>query len=538
MRRFVAIAIALFAVCAAIWGCSTLIGLEAPPPPQDAGANDGTTGGHEGDATVDGPRAEDGPGPGKEAGTLGAACQADTECSSGYCVDSVCCESACSGTCETCNLNAATAGTCKPIPDGTDPDQECVMQSTDSGAAAADANSPADDGSSTSDGSSASDAPRAADAESSSGDASDEAGESDGGVSTVTADSGINLPDGGVTSNDKSCAGACNGQRACAYPDSTKTCGTRFCNSASEAAGFVCNGAGSCTLGLQSCIVYSCTGAACGTSCAQTSDCADTHYCEGPTHKCQPKLGNGVVCQLDNQCKSGFCTEGVCCNSDCKVPGGTCKQSAATTGECKCLMDCGDGGACMLYYQDADGDGYGNKDGTVAAGTAKVGCSNGMPPAAGFVADHSDCDDGDPNVHPGQTAYFGTKSVGLAHTFDYNCDGMLEKQTPEFPGGCQFCNASPTCGATSSTCTTASEQSAFTCGPRLICFAVPCRPGVFCPPPCRFSGCYPRTETGFAFQGTTGVDCGMTAMATTCGTCATAGQPASATQSSVQQLCR
>ncbi len=534
MRRFVLISIALFAVCAAIWGCSTIIGLQAPPPPQDAGADDGTTGGRGDDATVDGPRAD---GAGKEAGILGAACHADIECSSGHCADSVCCESACSGTCETCNLNAASAGTCKAIPSGMDPDKECVMVATDSGAAtAADANSPADDGSSASDSGATTDAPRAADAPVSGGDASGEAGESDGGTSTVTADSGINLPEGGVTSTDKSCAGSCNGQRACAYPDNTKTCGTQFCNSASEAAGFVCDGAGSCTLGLRSCTSYSCMGSACGTSCAQTSDCTDAYYCDGPQHKCQPKLGNGIPCALGNQCQSGFCTTGVCCTSDCNIPGGTCKQTNAI-GECKCMMDCGDGGACMLYYQDADGDGYGNKDGTVAAGTAKVGCSNGQPPAAGFVADHSDCDDGDPNAHPGQTAYFGTKSIGLAHTFDYNCDGMLEKQTPEFAGGCEFCSPTPTCGATSPMCTTASEQSAFSCGPRRFCRPIVCRPGVFCPPPCTFGGCYPYVETGFAFQGANGVDCGATATATTCGTCANVGLPASATQSSLQQLC-
>ena len=542
MRRFLVISIALLGVCAAIWGCSTIIGLQAPPTPQDAGGDDGTIGTHGGDATLDGPATNEGgsdaSGGGNDAGSLGMGCHADTECSSAHCADGVCCESACNGTCETCNLNAATAGTCQAIPSGMDPDKECVMVPADAGPGnATDANSTSDDGAIASDGGSTTDAASAPDAPGGSGDASSEGGESDDGASTVTADSGINLPEGGVTSSDKSCAGACNGQRACAYPDNTKTCGTQFCNSPSQAAGFVCNGAGSCTLGLQSCTDYSCAGSACGTSCAQTSDCVDTHYCDGPQHKCQPKLGNGIPCALGNQCQSGFCTEGVCCTSDCAVPGGTCKQANAI-GECKCVMDCGDGGACMLYYQDADGDGYGNKDGTVAAGTAKVGCSNGAPPAAGFVADHTDCDDGDVNVHPGQTMYFGTKSIGLAHTWDYNCDGTVEKQTPEFPGGCEFCNPSPTCGATNATCASASEQSAFSCGPRLFCRFIVCRPGLFCPPPCTFGGCYPKVETAFAFQGATGVDCGATATATTCGTCASAGVSASTTQSSVQQLCR
>jgi len=45
-------------------------------------------------------------------------------CPSGYCVDGYCCNSACSGTCDACNL-AGSEGTCSNIPDGQDPDNEC-----------------------------------------------------------------------------------------------------------------------------------------------------------------------------------------------------------------------------------------------------------------------------------------------------------------------------------------------------------------------------------------------------------------------------
>src|SRR5260370_18109945 len=178
MRHFVLIAFALLAVSAAIWGCSTIIGLQAPPAPQDAGGDDGTTGPQGGDATLDAPAADGG---GSEAGALGTACHGGTECSSGHCTDGVCCESACSGTCETCNLNAASAGTCKAIPNGMDPDKECVMVPADAGPGnAADANPAGDDGSSPSDSGSTTDTPRAADAPGRRDAASGDAGESDG----------------------------------------------------------------------------------------------------------------------------------------------------------------------------------------------------------------------------------------------------------------------------------------------------------------------------------------------------------------------
>ena len=47
----------------------------------------------------------------------GLTCESGAECASGYCVDGVCCESACDGTCMACNLPSAL-GTCSPTPAG------------------------------------------------------------------------------------------------------------------------------------------------------------------------------------------------------------------------------------------------------------------------------------------------------------------------------------------------------------------------------------------------------------------------------------
>jgi hypothetical protein len=45
-------------------------------------------------------------------------------CPSGHCVDGYCCNSACGGTCEACNLTSHE-GTCTYIPNGQDPNNEC-----------------------------------------------------------------------------------------------------------------------------------------------------------------------------------------------------------------------------------------------------------------------------------------------------------------------------------------------------------------------------------------------------------------------------
>lgn len=63
-----------------------------------------------------------------EKGAKGVPCGNVLECMSNFCVDGVCCESACLGTCKACS-NAKTGGmdgTCANVATGTDPDNECA----------------------------------------------------------------------------------------------------------------------------------------------------------------------------------------------------------------------------------------------------------------------------------------------------------------------------------------------------------------------------------------------------------------------------
>jgi len=62
-------------------------------------------------------------------GGNGAPCATATDCPSGFCVDGVCCESACTDLCMACakGRTGAADGLCQPIKAGTDPDNECDL---------------------------------------------------------------------------------------------------------------------------------------------------------------------------------------------------------------------------------------------------------------------------------------------------------------------------------------------------------------------------------------------------------------------------
>jgi hypothetical protein len=59
---------------------------------------------------------------------VGQACQASFQCGSNFCVDGVCCDTDCSGTCEACSAakTGGSDGTCASITADTDPDSECA----------------------------------------------------------------------------------------------------------------------------------------------------------------------------------------------------------------------------------------------------------------------------------------------------------------------------------------------------------------------------------------------------------------------------
>ena len=191
--------------------------------------------------------------------------------------------------------------------------------------------------------------------------------------------------------------------------------------------------------------------------------------------------------------------------------------------------------------------------------TAKAGCAGSAPPT-GFVADNTDCDDGDANVHPGQTDYFGTASKGIG-TFDYDCDGTSTKEFPEYPGAsCTFCpvllgrlrtgasdlrllrsQASLACPLEGGICLSTIEQPVQTLMSVVPMSVLPAATIVSQPPIIiKTACCGCNDHAGF----NTTVACGQSGTYVTCGTCgasgAGVGASGGATNSSVskQQLCR
>jgi hypothetical protein len=57
----------------------------------------------------------------------GMACTTNSQCTTNFCADGVCCGSACGQLCSSCNL-PGSVGTCTAVPDGQDPKTECAAE--------------------------------------------------------------------------------------------------------------------------------------------------------------------------------------------------------------------------------------------------------------------------------------------------------------------------------------------------------------------------------------------------------------------------
>jgi hypothetical protein len=115
-----------------------------------------------------------------------------------------------------------------------------------------------------------------------------------------------------------------------------------------------------------------------------------------------------------------------------------CAGAANADPDCekgKCVLLCRAGfahcdgnpaGPCValgVFYRDADGDGYGDtKQTKLACDAAALG--------AGWVGKAGDCHDGNPDVHPGQLAYFDKPYTSTAGSlsYDYDCNGAESEQ--------------------------------------------------------------------------------------------------------------
>ena len=111
----------------------------------------------------------------------------------------------------------------------------------------------------------------------------------------------------------------------------------------------------------------------------------------------------------------------ICDNDD-----NNCNSEIDEEDDCADGFDCVSGECIVLptWYEDRDGDGFGNPDNFI-----KV-----LEQPLGFVADNTDCDDTRTDVYPG--------ALEVCNGLDDNCDGLVDEEP--CPAG-YFCDGEEGC---------------------------------------------------------------------------------------------
>ncbi|MEW5852172.1 MAG: hypothetical protein AB2A00_25510 [Myxococcota bacterium] len=283
--------------------------------------------------------------------TDGQACSVDGDCLSGACADGYCCNNACNGTCEACNV-AGSEGVCSLVASGRT-DGAC------SGTLVCDGT-----------GNCLGVVGRACtlDGDCITGNCVD-------GYCCTNACSGTcqacnlagaegtcsNVPSGG---GDGTCVGAlaCDGNGACVSENGQACSVGGDCLSGNCVDGVCCNTA--CTGTCLACNVAGSVGTCANVPANQQDNTCNlaSQACDGAGH-CRTL--NGQACGLGSECLSGNCVDGVCCNAACT---GTCQAcSAAKKGsgadgvcgnisnatdpdnECPSTVTCNGAGACGYF---------------------------------------------------------------------------------------------------------------------------------------------------------------------------------------------
>lgn len=190
---------------------------------------------------------------------VGSACSVPADCQNGtdgagHCVDGVCCDTVCTGTCQYCALSASK-GTCSLVPGGTDPRSVCP--------AGAAQNAICTPGGCT-------------------------------GTTTACKRAAQNTPCMGSCGNNTANNTVCDAAGGCTQAGTNTGCGAYAC---------VVGGGG--------------TTSSCKSTCTGDGDCNQPNYaCDPSLSQCALALGKS--CGVGGDCASGACApEGICCTRAC-----------------------------------------------------------------------------------------------------------------------------------------------------------------------------------------------------------------------------
>ena len=371
---------------------------------------------------------------------VGAPCGGAAQCPVGTnCIDGVCCESMCGGTCNACSSvkkGGGPNGLCGPISVGDPDGNDCPGNSGCSAGVCL---------------------PLAQ-------------GAACQGVTMECAT--------GFCADGVCCGAACNGTcQACNLSGMAGTCGNvpNLSDPANECANGACNGAGACKLdngqtcsmGSQ-CLTGNCIdGVCCNTTCGATCQacnvmgslgtCTNVPNNQDPASECangacngggQCKLDNGQPCVVGGDCLTGNCpaADGVCCNAACS---GVCQACVATkTG--------GANGTCGNVQSMTDPD---NECVATTSCNGAGACNkqpNGSP-----CTQNAECNS---NICSGDGVCCNAACSGVCQACDLagsngTCTSIASGQDPDAEcAGTHFCNGSNSCRkVVRDTCAASSE---------------------------------------------------------------------------------
>lgn len=288
----------------------------------------------------------------------GTACKVSADCSSGFCVDDVCCDTACEGVCVACTKDrkgSGVDGTCGAIPPEKDPKDACALFQG---------------------------APCTADKQCATGicvdgvccdarcDGQCEACSVEGSVGTCVPVTGA--PKGSRTKcdagtdvcNAKQCDGAtrtsCEG-----FAPATTRCREASCADGQETLAANCDGKGACPAPVpKACEPFACGDTACLGRCTADSECAASYRCVAG------KCVTGAYCASDRLLRTPGAADRDCSPYACE--GERCKET------CGSSLDCVGGFLCsagQCVAASLSGPASGDEGGGCAVSNGRSGSS-------------------------------------------------------------------------------------------------------------------------------------------------------------------